>query len=58
MKLDECLEEQINKYFDNISAEELYATLKEKYDFEDDDTLLAQDSENVYQRTIRKGLLV
>lgn len=37
MKLDKELKEKIDRYFDNISATELYTLLKEKYNFPEDD---------------------
>lgn len=37
MKLDKELKEKIDRYFDNISASDLYTLLKEKYNFPEDD---------------------
>lgn len=38
MKLDKELKEKIDRYFDNISAENLYSILTEKYNFVDNDS--------------------
>lgn len=38
MKLDKELKEKIDRYFDNISAENLYSILTEKYNFVDTDS--------------------
>lgn len=38
MKLDKELKEKIDRYFDNISADELYSILIEKYNFVDTDS--------------------
>lgn len=37
MKLDKELKERIDRYFDEISADELYSVLTEKYHFESKD---------------------
>lgn len=38
MKLDKELKDKIDRYFDNISATELYSILKEKYKFQEKDS--------------------
>lgn len=50
MKLDKELKERIDRYFDEISANELYSILTEKYHFKNKDNNIIVVNEGKYLR--------